>query len=126
MKLRIHGNSIRLRLLQSEVAQIGAGHAVVETTHFGLGNNQQFKYALVPKLNIGHITTLYESGNLEILIPIELGKRWANSEEVGLSFSEKINNSDNLEILIEKDFKCLHQENSNQTDNFPNPLAVEV
>jgi len=34
MKLRIRGDSIRLRLKQGEVAQFAAGESIVEETHF--------------------------------------------------------------------------------------------
>ena len=44
MKIRIKGDSIRLRLSQTDVAKIGAGNAVLENTHF---NDSFFSYLLV-------------------------------------------------------------------------------
>jgi hypothetical protein len=107
--------------LQSEVAQIAEGHPVAETTHFGFGATHHFRYALVPKYNIGHISALFENGHIEVVIPIEQGKMWAQSEQVSMESTAKIAEGDFLEILIEKDFQCLHQTDAtDQSDNFPN------
>ncbi len=52
MKLRIQGNSVRLRLTKTEVAQIGKVGTVKETVEFGTAPHQQFVYALTSSAQV--------------------------------------------------------------------------
>ena len=59
MKLRIRGNTLRLRLTRSEVDLIGQGEIVAEVTPFPDGS--QFRYELVP----GHAEEVSQTANDE-------------------------------------------------------------
>ena len=113
MKLRIKGNSIRLRLTQSEVSAVADGDVVVETTSLP----QQFTYAL--ETSGERIGAAFAAGRMTVSIPHAIALRWASSEEVSLRGSEG-----GVEILVEKDFACLvPREGEEDPDAFPNPLA---
>ena len=120
MKLRIHKNSIRLRLSQQEVDKVGQGIPIIEIIEMGMGKENNFGYSLIPLDHIDEISAQYVQNNLKISFPIHKAKEWANSEMVSVS-----NGSDNnLPILIEKDFQCLHKRpGEDESDNFPNPVA---
>ena len=113
MKLRIKGDTIRLRLTQSEVSAVADGDAVVETTYLP----QPFTYAL--ETSGERIGAAFESGRMTVSIPHAIALEWANTEEVSLRGCEG-----GVEILVEKDFACLvPREGEENPDAFPNPLA---
>ncbi|WP_306643793.1 DUF7009 family protein [Sanyastnella coralliicola] len=117
MKLRIKGNSIRLRLLQSEVATLAEGGTVNETTSLpGASFSYQLAASEVSKVELKHNT-------LFIFAQDDQLKSWATSEDVGIYSTLPTENGD-LRITIEKDFTCLtSRPNEDETDNYPNPKA---
>lgn len=115
MKLRIRGNSIRLRLTQSEVEKVGNKDSVEEVTVFP--NGKSFAFMVATDENIGNIQADFNNGKIEIFIPQSLAKNWAVTEQVGL-YSEH----GNIQIAVEKDFKCLTPRAGDEDkDTFPHP-----
>lgn len=120
MKLRIHKNSIRLRLSQIEVDEIARGHSIFEQVEIGDSPAHFFSYSLTPVAEYPDISAEFKQGKLGISLPEKMAEEWANSESVSLS-SEA---ATGLSILIEKDFQCLHKRpGEDESQNFPNPLA---
>ena len=116
MKLRIQGDSIRLRLTVSEVAAVGRGEAVAETTHVG---DPPFSYSLVPQADAAAVDAVFAGGAMRVTLPAATARRWAETEEVSLRGATGAVN-----ILIEKDFDCLEpREGDEKLDTFPNPKA---
>ena len=116
MKLRIKGDTIRLRLTQSEVAAVADGDLVLETTSL----SQPFTYAL--ETSGETIGAAFEGGRMTVNIPHAVAARWAGTEEVSLRGREG-----GVEILVEKDFSCLvPREGEEDPDAFPNPLAQGI
>lgn len=120
MKLRIHKNSIRLRLSQQEVDIIGQGSPIIEMVEMGMGKENNFGYSLIPLDHIDQISAQYVQNILKVSFPSRKAKEWADTEMVSIS-----NNAENnLSILIEKDFQCLHERpGEDESGNFPNPDA---
>lgn len=117
MKLRIRGNSIRLRLTQGEVEKIKDIGLVEEKTEFPKGQN--FIYELAVSDNL---SAEFSNGRMEILIPKSTAESWADSNEVGI-----YGTYDNIQIAVEKDFKCLSaKESEDQSDNFPHPTSDKM
>ena len=113
MKLRIKGDTIRLRLTQSEVAALADGHDVVETTSLP----QPFTYAL--ETSGETIGAAFAAGRMTVNIPRAIALQWASTEEVSLRGREG-----GVEILVEKDFACLiPRQGEEDPDAFPNPQA---
>ncbi len=123
MKLRIKGNSIRLRLTQAEVQQIFQNQPVKEETVFSSG--PALTYALYVKQ--GHETTANFSENeLSVIISEDTARQWAGSDEVSIRGEQKIADGQSLKILIEKDFQCLKpREGDEDADTFPHPQMKE-
>lgn len=118
MKLRIRGNSIRLRLKKSEVEAIGAGESVVEQTRFPGG-------VLTYRLDVTDddaIAADFDRGELAIKLPRATAASWANTDEVSL-----LGSAGDLSILVEKDFQCLapghHRPDEDDEDTYPHPEA---
>ncbi|SDM18886.1 hypothetical protein SAMN05421823_11154 [Catalinimonas alkaloidigena] len=121
MKLRIKGNSIRLRLTQSEVDQVANGATVRETVQFG---PTRLTYALVPG-TVAEPTAAFEDHELRVELPQADATTWAYSDEVGIQHRQDNGTDEALFLLIEKDFQCLHKRPlEDETDHFPNPQAT--
>ena len=118
MKLRLRGNSIRLRLTQSEVSRFRAEGRIEESVRFG-DNEPAFLYAL----EVGPVDSpaaKFEGGAIRIFIPEKHAREWIESEQVAIESPEGIS----PRVLIEKDFACLEVRNGvSDEDAFPNPLA---
>ena len=121
MKLRIRGNSIRLRLLRVEVDALGRQEAIVETTRVGPGPEDKLSYSLHTHASEAPIRTQWSQGRLQITLSAQLAQALAHTEQV--SISEQITyDQEVLTVLIEKDFKCLTaRPGEDESDNFENP-----
>ena len=121
MKLRIRGNSIRLRLLRGEIHDLGAGVRVEETTRLGPNPEQTFTYSLASHSSQETVTTHWAQQALEVTISEALAQELAQTERV--SIREELRFGDAvLKVLIEKDFKCLTtRQGEDESDNFENP-----
>ena len=121
MKLRIRGDSLRLRLKRGEVDQIAAGSSIVEKTHFP-------DSVLTYRLDVSEdhdISASFDRGRLVISLPKSKVSDWADSDEVSLSAEQKLTGAGSLTLLIEKDFSCLepghHRDGEDDEDTFPHP-----
>jgi len=123
MKLRIRGDSIRLRLKRAEVDQIAAGTSVAEETHFP-------DAVLTFRLDVSEnddASASFSNGNLVVSLPKSRVLDWAATDEVSLLAEQKLSGTGTLSLLIEKDFSCLepghHRDCEDDVDTFPHPHA---
>ena len=121
MKLRIRGDSLRLRLKRGEVDQIAAGTSIVEETHFP-------DSVLTYRLDVSEdrdMSASFDNGSLVISLPKSKVSDWAGSDEVSLCAEQKLTGARSLSLLIEKDFSCLepghHRDCEDDEDTFPHP-----
>ncbi len=121
MKLRIRGDSLRLRLKRGEVDQIAAGSSIVEETHFP---DSVLTYRLDVSEN-NDMSASFDRGSLVISLPKSKVSHWAGSDEVSLCAEQKLTGAGSLSLLIEKDFSCLepghHRDGEDDEDTFPHP-----
>jgi len=123
MKLRIRGDSLRLRLTRSEVAALVSAGAVSE--QMKLSSDARFEYRLVSDAAAREPHALLESGALVVRVPSALAADWANSNTVGFE-ARQSNGGEGLLILVEKDFPCLTpRANEDDSDAFPRPEGHE-
>jgi hypothetical protein len=121
MKIRIQGNSIRLRLSQSEVKAFGETGRVEEKTTFPATPPSALMYVL-EQGQVEQPTASFSNQLINITIPASLGMAWANSDQVGIEHETLFGNGQSLRILVEKDFKCLTERSGeDESDHFPNP-----
>ena len=121
MKLRIRGNSIRLRLLKAEINALGRQEQVVETTRLGPDAVNKLTYIVATHTEEATILTNWVDQTLRVTVRHDLATQLAQTDKVSLS--EKIVFQDEiLKVLIEKDFKCLTvRTDEDESDNFQNP-----
>ena len=119
MKLRIAGNSIRLRLSQSDVRLLADTGSVAETVD--IGPNQRLSYRLIRSDSAERMTAGFEDNCLTVFVPARLTDKWTATAEVGIQTDP----SERLKILVEKDFACLHPHpGEDDQDTFPNPAGA--
>ncbi len=124
MKLRIKGDSLRLRISPSEMTRLLEFGRVEETIHFGLEQDARLTYALE---TVDHglelsspIAVRYQSGQVQMLVSAARAQAWANGNEVGV-YSQIVAGDGYLELALEKDFACLDTSDDRNSDTFPNP-----
>jgi hypothetical protein len=121
MKLRIKGNSLRLRVSRSELERFASGERIVETIRFGPEPEARLTYALVWDEEIDKMTVRYISRTVTVQIPFASAYNWRSSDLVGLSARIDLGSVGILDVLVEKDFACMDQHHTENEDTFPNP-----
>jgi hypothetical protein len=123
MKLRIQGNSIRLRVSRSELARFVDTGILEETVRFGRDQNAKLTYSLVRSSGSTDVDVMSCEGRVAVLLPADTALTWAETDQVGISADVDLGAPGNLSILVEKDFACLDRSDADNADTFPNPLA---
>ena len=121
MKLRIRGDSLRLRLTRAEVERLRATGRVEESMHVG---PSRLTYALETDPDGDQVTAIMEGAAVSVRVPAGLALEWIDTEQVGFE-AEQAHGDRSLSILVEKDFKCLvPRGDGSDEDTFPNPGDV--
>ena len=122
MKLRLRENSIRLRLLRSEVEQLKNQGSVSESIRFS--RDQVLAYTLRIDKGVENISASFDNEGILIRVPSEAAEHWLETAEVGLEEAQVVHEDLTLNLLIEKDFVCLTRPmEGDNLDAFPNPEA---
>lgn len=118
MKLRIRGDSLRLRLSQAEIARLRETGEVGDCIRFG---DRSLDYVLV-SADIDAPRARFDGDRIEVAVPHDVARRWAETEQVGIEAEQAVASGAVLRLLIEKDFKCLApRPGEDDSDAFPNP-----
>ncbi len=121
MKIRIKGNSIRLRVTQTEVLDFAKLGVLQETTELP---GESLVYRLQRSKSLQYMKADFSANTLTVYIPESMASLWVNNNEVGCAFNMPLSNGRELALLVEKDFVCLDSSAEDQSDNFPNPNTV--
>lgn len=125
MKLRILGDTVRLRLSRSEVEQVSSTGRLEQAVHFGDAPGQRLRYALVLDERAESVGATFADGVISVRIPTSQARTWATTDQVGLTGRQPIGAGRTLELLIEKDFKCLApRPGEEEYDGFANPKST--
>lgn len=124
MKLRIEGNSIRLRLGRSDLAEFARQGRIEEELCFPDGRR------LVYGLEVSDATDTPSAALNEIPIGVQLVVHlpeswvggWMDSDRVGFESLISLEEGKQLTILVEKDLECRHRPKKEQ-DAFPHQVA---
>lgn len=85
------------------------------------GPRQKLIYTVKVSDGVEQIAACFNHPFIMILIPRNTATHWINSEDVGIRGSMNIPGDQPLDILVEKDFKCLVPREEDETALFPNP-----
>ena len=100
MKLRIKGNTLRLRLTRSEVAEFS------ETGRFSeqVSLTPAMLVYSIQKTDQNKAGARFSAGELTIFMPATDADEWAIGDEIGFEAKEPIDAENELHIIIEKAF----------------------
>jgi len=118
MKIRIQGNLLRLRLTQKEVTCLHDRGLVESAIRFS--PDRALSYSVASSPDAAEVSANYEGDSVRVVLPRAVAAGWAESSQVTVEASR---NSD-IQILIEKDFQCLHKPLERDPDAYPHPLAA--
>jgi hypothetical protein len=124
MKLRIKGNSLRLRVSRSELARFLDGERVEETIHFTQAPEARLTYSLESAVQLEPIGVQYGSRIVKVILSEDQAHVWRAESEVGVYSALDIGAAGSLEVMVEKDFACLDRSDEENSDTFANPQAA--
>jgi len=126
MKLRIKGNSVRLRLTRSEVAKLLAIGHIEETIHFSPQEQSRLTYSLRVKPDLSSATLRYQPPEIAVVLPTKEATTWAKDNQVGIYATVDLGLCGILDLLVEKDFACLDGSDADNLDTFENPGTTGI
>lgn len=121
MKLRIHDNSIRLRLNRREVAQFANTGQIAETVEFG--PNQRLRYGLESSPDATGPEVRFSGSDIVIVLPANAAREWGETARISVQGNQMVCTGKSLAILVEKEFRRLHG-TTLDPDLYPNPLEA--
>jgi hypothetical protein len=121
MKLRIQGNSLRLRLQQREVAELHEHGRLSESLLLGIGPEEAFTYRL--ERHPGALLELLrEPAGLVVRLPAAWAAELAQTDRVGVDVEVPVAPGVAVRVKVEKDYGCLSERpGEDEMDAFPNP-----
>jgi hypothetical protein len=127
MKLRIRGNSIRVRMDRNDLAELLDYGRTDSFIRFGLGQDQALSYAVrTGEASRGRPCVEYAAGCVLLTIdPLDV-EEWVRSDNVGFNHEQIGEDGIVVRVLLEKDFACLDRPAGEEPDDafaFPNPSA---
>ena len=119
MKLRIRGNSVRLRVSSTELDRIARHGAAEDSIRFGPGS--EWRYGIEVKA-AGDVAAQFAANSLRVVLPKAHVDRWLDDREVAIEGQQPIGDGEMLRILVEKDYTCLAPgTGEDDSDLFVNP-----
>jgi hypothetical protein len=125
MKLRIRGNSIRLRMDRRDISELlGRGHTGDEI-RFGAGEDQALSYSVrLGPAPHNRPQVEFATGRLLVTIDPVDAETWRRTDDVGFDHEQLVDRNTVLRVLVEKDFACIDRPAGEELDDafaFPNP-----
>ena len=122
MKIRIKGNSLRLRLIKTEVKALCEQGYVSEKTSFAF---KVFTYALQVDDKASNMLAKLEVYGITVILPKKMVENWDQNDQISLKDTLHYDNGESLQLLVEKDFTCLDERGEDESDNYPNPKMLK-
>ena len=121
MKLRIRGNSVRLRLEQAEVEAFARDGQIADRS--ALSVDGALEYGLLTA-DIDTVELAYTGPSLTVRVPRGLAHHWTESDDVGFDAQVAVG-EETVKVLVEKDFRCLHKRpGEDESDQYPHPAEA--
>jgi hypothetical protein len=120
MKIRIKANTLRVRFSQLEMDQFGETGLVSDQIDFPGGESLRSEIEVSETAD--RLGISFEDSVIRISVPVRQAREWIDTGQVGISEKIDVDGQRQIELLLEKDFRCLvPREGENEADLFPNP-----
>jgi hypothetical protein len=103
MKLRCTTNSIRIRVRKSDLEILKTTGRVEESV--GVGN---FRFRLEVWPGAKTLRAAFTDGLISVYLPDDQAAGWMNSDQVGMEALWTPDTGAAVQLLVEKDFPCVH------------------
>ncbi len=120
MKLRINGNSLRLRVSPLEVVRLFETGRLDETVHLSPDQGAYLTYSLEHSPQAAAMGIRYTPQQVTVVVSSDAARQWANGPDVGI-YGATPTADGLLQLAVEKDFACLDKGAAENSDTFPNP-----
>jgi hypothetical protein len=117
VKLRIQGNSLRLRLTQRDVAQLSESGRVESLIEVSPG--QELVYLLEGSFYANSVTAAFDGRAIKVTVPAHVITEWVKTDQISIETPSQAS----PHVLIEKDFQCLHGRGEQDHDAYAHPLV---
>jgi hypothetical protein len=124
MKLRIKGNSLRLRVSRSELKRFLEENRIEDTIHFT--PEAKLTYALESDAGAVAASLRYTGQEVTVILSGAQVRTWNQESEIGVYTTIDIAPERALELVVEKDFACVDRSDDDNRDTFQNPHAATV
>jgi hypothetical protein len=121
MKVRLHENTLRVRITKSELESLAAGRRIEQKTEFS--PESVLLSAVEASREAKTCSATFSAGRISVTVPLRQVQLLATSDEVGIEADQPVAAGRSLRILLEKDFQCLHGNAEENIDAFENPKA---
>jgi len=122
MKIRIKGNSIRLRLTKTDVANLDAKGLVKCKTV--ISNTAVFSYSLKVDEQAESISADFTNDEITLFLPKKTAEVLTKTSEITVKGWQENGDAEKLFLLIEKDLQCLDPTHEDQSDMYKNTKSV--
>lgn len=122
MKLRILGNSIRLRVSKSELESLATSGRAADCIDFG--SEATLAYRIVAT-TVAAPTAEFRGSEIVVSLPETEVRKLAETDLVSIRGEQPLAAGETLKILVEKDFECLvPRPGEDPRDLFDNPARA--
>ena len=118
MKIRIKGNTIRLRLTKTDVQNLKEKQIVEEKTI--LGAQEIFQYELVVKAEVSTISAEFRDQKITVFLSEKEAEILTETDEITVEGFQDNGEEKGLFLLVEKDLQCLDTTSEDQSDMYAN------
>ena len=118
MKIRIKGNSIRLRLTKTDIQNLKEKGIVEEKTI--IGTEEIFKYSLVVDDKVSTISAEFQANKITVFLSKKEAGILTETDEITIQGTQDNGQEKGLFLLVEKDLQCLDTTSEDQTDMYEN------
>ena len=118
MKIRIKGNSIRLRLTKTDVQNLKEKQIVEEKTI--LGAEEIFQYTLAINPDVSTISAEFRDRKISIFLSEKEADILTETDEITVEGFQDNGEEKGLFLLVEKDLQCLDTTSEDQSDMYVN------
>ena len=128
MKLRLKGNSIRVRMDRKDLAELLGCGRTIDMVRFGPGPSRTFTYAV--KLGTAphnRPRAEYIAGHLLVILDRGDAETWFSGDRVGFEHRQLLEDGSAIRVILEKDLACLDRPAGDESEDawaFPNPSVA--
>lgn len=122
MKLRIHENSLRIRVTRPELEALRHDRSIAHELIIGADSRLEYRLELTES---GALRAELSGSRITVRVPESMALSWFDESAVSIEGSQQIGENAQLQLLVEKDFQCLiPRENEDQSEYFENPAST--